>query len=337
MNVAILKSIGTNYKLEYTSLQKPVEKKGHAVVQVLYCGVNHLDFLIATGRRPGPKRLPHILGSEIVGKIISTDTNSGFKMGDHVAVYPWIYCNECTLCREGHPQICENGGTIGRTTQGGYSEYVSVPVRNLIKISKKLSPDAVCSITLTGTTAYHLIQRARIPDNSLVLLTGATGGVGTLVIQLLKQKKCKIVVTTSSKSKVTKLKNLSVDDVLMLNQFPINVKKKYPAGIPYIIDTVGGKVWSGCVELLSKHGNMAFCSTTLEDMGTLHIGSAFAREINLCGSYGGTIPDLKAVIKLLEKGSLQPQIDSIIPFKNAHEALLKLARKKVFGKILLKI
>jgi D-arabinose 1-dehydrogenase-like Zn-dependent alcohol dehydrogenase len=337
MQALFLKSIGENYNLEYIFTDKPSLGKDHALIRVAYCGMNHLDFLIATGRRTGSKKLPHILGSEIVGEIRSIGKNKdGFKKRDKVCIYPWTYCGSCPSCKQGNIQICDKGGTIGRTTRGGYAEYVSIPIHNLVKIPDELSLKNVCSITLSGTTAYHLIRRADIPDKSLVLVTGATGGVGVLLLQMLKQKKCTVVVITSSKVKINKLKKLGVHDILMLHDFPDNIKKKYPARFSYIVDIMGGKVWSGCIEMLAKNGRISFCSTSLEDMGTVHVGSAFSREIKIIGSYGGTMDDLKATIELLKKGSLQPVIDSTVPLKNAQLALAKLQNREIFGKILLK-
>ncbi|MCR4263127.1 MAG: alcohol dehydrogenase catalytic domain-containing protein [Candidatus Roizmanbacteria bacterium] len=336
MHAVILTETKGKNNLKYTSIPTPVAAKEHALIRVKYCGINHLDLLIAIGKRPGPAQFPHILGSEIVGTIISIEKNSaGFRTGDTVSVYPWTYCGSCPSCRAGNVQLCDSGGTVGRTTWGGYAEYVSVPIKNLVKIPEQIPLKLIAAITLTGTTAHHLIQRANIADRSTVLVTGATGGVGTLVIQLLRQKQCNIVAVTSSKNKVNKLKKLGVHTVFDLKKFSDNVKTNYPAGIPLIIDMMGGSVWSALVELLAKGGTMSFCSTTLDEPGIVHVGSAFSREINVCGSYGGTMKDLGKSIKSLKKGVIKPQIDSIISLPEVPAALSKIKNREVFGKILI--
>lgn len=338
MKAVLLTKIGIAENLIYKSIDTPHPAKNEALIKVKYCGLNHLDLLIKQGRRPGPKNFPHILGSEIVGTVESINTkNTAVKKGDAVAVYPWTFCGKCKQCLSGNENICDNGGTLGRTNWGGYAQYIVVPIRNLIKIPKNLPLDDVCAVTLTGTTACHLIDKAKIREKSLVLVTGATGGVGTVVIQLLKDKHCKIICSTSHNSKKDLLKKLGADSVVKTEKLVREIKKNYPAGVDYVIDIMGGNVWSNAIEVLAKNGTMVFCATTMDNMGKINIGSAFFRQINILGSYGGAIEDLEKIMKLLEINKLKPLIDSVYPLKNASVALEKLSNQKVFGKILLQI
>ncbi len=312
----------------YQSIDRPVPAANEALIKVKFCGLNHLDLLIQQGKRPGPKIFPHILGSEIVGTT---------AQGDNVIVYPWTFCGKCFQCKSGNENVCDNGGTIGRTKWGGYAEYTVVPAKNLIKIPKGLSLDQVCAATLAGTTAHHLIDRAKVKNNSSVLVAGSTGGVGTFVIQLLKNRDCKIICSTSHSSKKNLLKKLGVDHVVSTKRLAGEVRRIYPGGVNYVVDMIGGHIWSEGVRLLAKNGTMVYCATTIDETGTVDIGSAFSRQINILGSYGGRIKDLKNVLKLLKNKILQPCIDSIYPLRKAQEALKKLDKQKAFGKILLEI
>lgn len=336
MKAVLLTQLGRKENLVFKDIQTPYPSKKEVVIKVKYCGVNHLDLLIQQGKRPGPKIFPHILGSEMVGTIEAMNQkDSGFTIGDSVTIYPWLYCGRCTQCVAGHENICDNGGTIGRTSWGGYAQYAVVPIQNVMKIPKALSLKNVCASTLAATTAYHLIDRAKVKEGSFVLVTGATGGVGTAVIQLLKSKKCKIFGTTSHPNKRKQLMQLGVDHVVSTNNFISQVKYVRPFGIEYVIDLMGGNVWSQAVEALAKNGTLVFCATTLDGAGSVPIGSAFSKQVNILGSYGGTIKDLTRVMKLLEMGKLKPHIDSIYPLHNAPAALDKLMSQNAFGKILL--
>lgn len=336
MQAVILTNQGKGAKLVYSEVKAPVTKSNEALVKVLFCGINHLDILIMQGKRPGPAQYPHILGSEIVGVIETLGSkNNQFKAGDTVAVYPWTFCGKCNPCKTGHEQICDNGGTFGRTRWGGYAQYVVTPVENLVRLPKTMRLDHACAITLAGTTAVHLVQRAQITNGATVLVTGATGGLGTLVIQLLKSKKCTVICTTSHPAKKSSLEKLEIDYIVSSNKLISKIKNLYPDGVEYAIDIMGGNIWSQVVQILAKNGTMVFCATTLEGDGIINIGSAFSRQISIIGSYGGTVKDLKAVLKLLEKKTLRPQIDSIYSVEDASEALKKLQNQHVFGKILL--
>ena len=336
MNAVILSGIGAIDKLVYTSIPTPQPKADEASVKVEYCGINHLDLLIRQGKRPGIPAFPHILGSEIVGTIEKLHSNNDqFSTGGRVAIYPWTFCGKCTPCKSGNEQICDTGGTFGRTRWGGYTQYVTAPIKNLIKIPNMLPLDDVCAITLAGTTAHHLITRANITEKSTVLVTGATGGVGTIVIQLLKNKKCTVVCTTSSKKKINTLKKLGVDYVVSTETIGSDVKKIFPDGVDFAIDMMGGIVWSQALTTLSKNGTMVFCATTLDDPGIVNIGNAFSRQLNILGSYGGSRKDLKAALHLLKSGIIKPVIHSIYSLKDAPVAQQLLEKQKIFGKVLL--
>lgn len=338
VNAVVLTGIGGLDNLQYTSITTPSVKFDNALIKVAYCGINHLDLHIRRGTRKGPDKFPHILGSEIVGEIaVVFNSEKKFKVGDFVSVYPWTFCGKCKQCKQGCENICDYGGTIGRTQWGGYAEYAIVPLRNLIKIADKKLLSSACAVTLAGTTAYHLIERGKIRDKSTVLVTGATGGVGTIGIQLLKNKKCKVLSATSHKEKIPFLKKLGADEVFLNKKLITDVKTKYPTGVDYVVDIMGGEVWTVAVQLLAKNGTIVFCSTTLDVPGTINITQSFARQVNILGSCGGTIADLQAVIKLLGKGKIRPVIDSIYPLEKAGEAQQKLENQKAFGKILLKI
>lgn len=335
MKAIILSQLGSINNLKYGNVPRPIPKKGKALIKVYFCGLNHLDLLTVTGKRIGPKKFPHILGSEVVGKIAKINESGKFKIGEQVAVYPWIFCGKCQQCQKGRENICDLGGTIGRTTWGGYAQYVSVPVKNLVKIPVGVKISDVCALTLAGITAYHLIQRAKVKRKSKVLITGATGGVGTVALQLLKNLNCSVICTTSHEEKSKKLKHLGADHVVFTKNIILEVKKLYPDGLEYVIDIIGGQVWSMAVEILAKNGTMVFCSTTLEEAGRVNIASAFFRQVNIFGSYGGTKKDLVAIMNLLRKGSIKPVIDSVYPLDKAQTALKRMENQKLFGKILL--
>lgn len=84
-----------------------------------------------------------------------------------------------------------------------------------------------------------------------------------------------------------------------------------------------------------KNGTMVFCATSKQEKGQVNIGSAFSRELNILGSSGGTMDDLKAVLNLLGSRALKPVIDSIYPLKEAAAAHQKMEKQQIFGKILL--
>lgn len=236
-------------------------------------------------------------GNILQHQILDTPTPKKGEALIKVVVYPWTFCGKCSQCKTGNENICDKA----------------------------------------GTTAYHLISRARVKNKSVVLVTGATGGVGTAVIQLLKRKKCKVICTTSCRDKIPKLKQLGADFVVSTDKLRKQVKNLYPEGVNYVMDIMGGSVWSQALEVLAKNGTIVFCATTFDGLGIINIGNTFAKQLNILGSYGGRKKDLKSIINLFKKGAVKPVIDSVFSFNRVELGFKKLAAKKAFGKIILKL
>ena len=323
--------------LKYGELPTPPVASETAKINVLYCGVNHLDVLIRQGKRPGIPKFPHVLGSEVVGMIeeIQSKTKK-FEIGDTVAVYPWTFCGICKQCKSSNEQICDTGGTFGRTSWGGYAQYLITPIHNLIKLPQTLPLDGACALILAGTTAQHLVERAGVRKNQTVLVTGATGGVGTIVMQLVRNIGATIIAATAHLEKSQRLKQLGAKYVVSVDSMVKDIDVIAPRGVSVVIDIVGGTIWSTALTTLAKGGRMVFCSTSREEAGQVPIGMAFSRQWNILGSYGGNRKHLKAILAKCRKGVVTPVIDATFPLSDAPRAHEKIDSQNIFGKILLR-
>lgn len=212
---------------------------------------------------------------------------------------------------------------------------MAVPAKNIVKLPKGIDPIEAASILLAGTTAYHLIKRAGVKPKSTVLVTGATGGVGTVVLQLLKNFKCRIICATSHPEKKVKLQSMGIENVVSTKSLVEDVHSLFPQGIEYAIDIVGGTIWSKALEALAKKGTLVFCSTSRDEPGIVPIAKAFNRELTILGSYGGTIKDMESILTLVSQKVIVPIVDSVFPLSEAQKAHERIENQAVFGKILL--
>ena len=105
--------------LQYCEFPDPVAGKGQVIVDVEYCGVNHLDIWTRVGISGKKIKLPHICGCDIVGTV----------KGQRVMVYPGFSCGKCKYCKSGHENLCSEFAIIGGLSDwnGGYAEKVAVP------------------------------------------------------------------------------------------------------------------------------------------------------------------------------------------------------------------
>ena len=111
--------------LQYGDFPDPVAGK-NVVIDIEYCGVNHLDIWTRIGISGKKIRLPHICGCDIVGTV----------RGKRVMVYPGVSCGKCVHCKSEHETLCKDFAIIGGTSDwnGGYAEKVAVPAKNVVRL-----------------------------------------------------------------------------------------------------------------------------------------------------------------------------------------------------------
>jgi len=176
----VLKGIG---KLYYEDWPVPDLKPGWALVRVLAAGICSSD--IPRIFEKGTYHFPTIPGHEFCGQVETVvDKSDADWVGKRVGVFPLIPCKKCSSCQCGEYETCEHYDYLGSRRDGGFAEYVAVPVWNLIEL-----PDAVNDIQGAllepAAVALHAVKRADIPEGGSVCVVG-TGAIGLLAGQWAK-------------------------------------------------------------------------------------------------------------------------------------------------------
>jgi len=167
MEAMVLQEFGEALILKH--MPEPQIGSHEVLVEVKACGVCATDLKIAKGKMPSfvLPNLPHILGHEIAGKVIKRGAYvNNVREGDRVAVYFYISCGNCNLCRTGHESLCDNlRGMIGFQLWGDYAQYVKskVPSQNLIKIPLGVSYEEAAIISDAVATPVEAIQNKANP------------------------------------------------------------------------------------------------------------------------------------------------------------------------------
>lgn len=126
-----------------------------------------------------------------------------------------LSCGTCDACTSGEESECVNFAMLGEHLWGGAAEIAVVPANNVIKIPEHVSFTAVASSALTGLTAFRMITtKARLKSKDLVLIIGASGGVGNMLLKLCKYYGNSVISLTSNEEKKEKLKTMGVDHVI---------------------------------------------------------------------------------------------------------------------------
>jgi len=267
--------------------------EGDVLIEVSYSSVNYKDALSASGNRGVTKEYPHTPGIDAAGVVLES-SDSGFAKGDEVVVF---------------------GYDLGMNTSGGYGQHIRVPAAWVLKKPAGISAAEAMAWGTAGFTAALSVQkleRAGIsPDKGPVLVTGATGGVGSVAVSLLSKLGYSVVALSGKADKNDWLESLGAkrivtrDDVLALKGKAM-AKPVYQAAV----DTVGGDMVSAILPQLMPEGAVTTCGMIAGVKVEASVFPFILRGVSLLGVDSVEIPraDKQAV---LDKAANGWKLDSL--------------------------
>jgi NADPH:quinone reductase-like Zn-dependent oxidoreductase len=324
----------------------PVADKNKVVIDIEYCGINHLDIWTRQGIAGKKIRLPHICGCDIVGTTTTTTSK-----GQKVMIYPGVSCGKCQYCssKRGKNNItqenlCSQFAIIGGMSDynGGYAERIAVPEKNVIRLPRGLKSEAAATLAVSYLTAWNMLQTngvSRRGGKKTILVYGASSGVGMATIQLAKALGATVITTVSGNSKYDFAKKLGADYIIDRTRQDIaeKVKKIVPGGVDVVIDHVGAATWPTSIAVLRQGGRMAVCGMTSGNEATVPVRAFYTKQIVIIGYLLGTKAQLHELINFVIGKKIQPVIDSVFRLQDAKEAQKKMEAGLHAGKILLKL
>ena len=330
LKAVVIRRHGGPDVLSYEEVSNPTPKKGHVIVKVDYCAVNHLDIWVRNGL-PGRKvSFPHILGCDICGTLV--DDSGGFKKNEKIVVYPAV---ESGVQRVSYSII----GAFGKY-QGGYAEFIQVPQQNIIRKPSWLSDEEACALNVSYLIAWNMLDRSNCKKNDIMLIWGANSGVGSAAILLAKAKGIQVITVASDLKKLNRAKKLGSDHVINRCKSDISsevLKYTKNEGVDAVIDHVGAKTWPVSLNVLKVGGKMLACGTTTGSEATINIREFYSKEAQIIGAYLGSKSQLVSLHKFMKLKSMKPIIDSVFELKDARLAHERMEQSNQFGKIILKI
>nr|WP_288837363.1 YhdH/YhfP family quinone oxidoreductase [uncultured Flavobacterium sp.] len=241
--------------------------KNEVLIKVEYSSVNYKDALSASGNKGVTKKFPHIPGIDAAGKVISSTSDSIAK-GDNVIV---------------------TGYDLGMNTWGGFGEYVSVPSNWVIKLPEGLSLfEAMCLGTAgltAGLSVYNLINSGIARESGKIVVSGATGGVGSLSIAILSKLGYEVVAISGKEEDGFITQVLGAGAIISRNGFIDTYDKKAISKADFSggIDTVGGSILSGILKSLKYNGAVTTCGNVASAEISTSIFPFILRGVKLIG------------------------------------------------------
>lgn len=322
--------------LTYEDVPDPQPRGDQVLVRVRACALNHLDVWVRQGL-PGVK-LPHILGSDIAGDVVEPgEYVTGFKPGQRVLLAPMHYCRQCAKCVAGVQNQCRDFTVLGNAVDGGNCELIAAPAANVIPIPDALDFNQAASVPLVFVTAWHmLVGLANIKPGQTVLVLGASSGVGIAAIQIARMFHCRVITTAGDETKLEKGRALGAD--FGINHYKQQISEEVrkitnKEGADIVVEHVGAATWDESVRSLKPGGTLVTCGATTGPNVSIDLRFLFSRQLNLLGSYMGTMGDLREVLSHVFAGRLKPVVDRVFPLKDLRAAHEYLEKSQMFGKI----
>ena len=323
MKALVIERQGGVEHLAWRDWPDPEPRAGDVVLRVRAVGLNHLDIFVRRGMPGFPVKTPFISGGDIVGEIAALGAGvSGWTRGERVAV---------------HPMTPE--GMIGEAIQGGMAELARVPASHLVRVPDALDDIAAAAVPINYGTAHRMLfTRGALQAEELMLVLGASGGVGIACVQYGKLARARVIAAAGSAEKCARLRELGAEHVIDYSRddfsreaWRISGKR----GVDMVINFTGGESWNPSLKSLRKGGRLVTCGATAGFDARTDIRYVWVRELRILGSDGYTLEDIATSIRLAAEGKLKPVVDRVLPIQEAAQGHRLLESRAVFGKIVL--
>lgn len=246
-------------------LEVPALSEGKVLIKVEYSSLNYKDALAASGAKGVVRSYPFVPGVDVAGEVFES-SSSNFSKGDRVIA---------------------TGYKMGMAEFGGFGEVVHIPEEWVIKSPNNLSNYDAMSYGTAGITAAECVKKITdkdISNNLPVLVSGSTGGVGSVTVSLLSKLGYEAHAITGKPNEVEILKSIGASEIISRNDFIAEPAKALDKGIySSAVDTVGGEMLAKIISMISNHGVVSCCGNVGGAMFTSSVFPFILRGVQLSG------------------------------------------------------
>jgi len=304
-------------------LPDPVARAGEVLVAVEAAGLNRADLMQLAGRYPPPPGESDVPGLECSGQIAAVgDGVDRWRVGARV---------------------------MALLAGGGQATRVAVPAGQLLPLPENLSFVEGAALPEAGLTAWtNLVAEGGLVTGEVVLITGASGGVGSFAVQLARELGARVIGAARDQARLERLRELGIDELIADDdELPARVREATGGrGVDLVFDLVGGTRLPAHLAALKKGGRLVLLGMLAGRTAQLDLEALLRRRLRLIGSVlRARSRDEKArlvagfgafAVSRLRAGRLRPVIDRVLPLEQAPLAYAALADGGAFGKIVLK-
>jgi 2-desacetyl-2-hydroxyethyl bacteriochlorophyllide A dehydrogenase len=297
------------YEFEERDVEIPILKKGELLVQIKNIGICGTDIHAFHGNQPY-FTYPRVLGHELSGIIVDAKIENKSLLGKPVSVLPYLSCGKCNSCLKGKTNCCANLHVMGVHVDGGFREYVSVPVDNIM-VGREETDLEHLSMVEPLSISYHGIMRADILENNWVIIFGA-GPIGIGALMFAKSKTNNIILIDINKNRITYCKSiLGIEHSFNGNDETLFEEIKELTNGHFadiVIDATGNKKSiQQQLRFLGHGGKWILIGLQREDLHINH-PEFHKREATLMSSRNATKHDFKQVMDKIDNKEIDPAL-----------------------------
>jgi len=270
---------------------------------------------------------PRIQGADVCGTIVQVGERiDESRVGERVLIEPCI--------REANGETLITPWYFGSECDGGFAEYTVVASRHAYKIESKFDSFELASFPCSYSTAENMLTRSRVSDNDRVLITGASGGVGSAAIQLAKARGAHVIAITRA-SKAADLIDIGADETALREDDLVALLGE--SSVDVVIDLVAGTQWPQLLNVLRPGGRYAVSGAIGGPLVELDVRTLYLKDISL---FGCTVLEPEVfgnLVRRIENGQIRPLVAELYPLKVINDAQEAFQSKNHIGKIVLTV
>lgn len=328
--------------LELLDLPEPDLPPGHAMIEVLTCGVCFSDVKTSRGLMPYSEDLPlpHVPGHEIFGRVLETNPAGLIEPGTLGTVFHYWPCGRCAACRRGDETLCSRlVGWAGFTHHGGFRERMAVPVDRLVAIPASIDPVHAAPMSCALGTAYRsVVVRGGVRAGETVAIVGL-GGVGIHAAQVARAAGARVVGFDVDGGTLAAARGLGLDAWAADDDAASSVIEETGGeGVDVAVDTVGHTDSLALADRVVRPGGRIVCVGYLPTTAlVVQTPRVVLGELEIRGSRYAHRDDLEHAIALVAAGHLQSVVGLVRPLEEVNEVFAALDRGEVIGRAVLDV
>lgn len=337
--------------LEYKPVDIPVPGSGEVLVKVLAAGVNNTEIntrlgwysssvttdtsAAAESQESGKEHkadggwnaatpFPLIQGTDCCGRV----SQLGADVGEHLLGKRVLI----RACMRPNGYGSADNIWMASDFDGAFAEYVKVPAREVFEIDSTWTDVELATIPCAYGTSENMLHRADVVAGNVVLVTGASGGVGSATVQLAKRRGARVVAITG-KSKMNQLRHLGAD--LVIPRDANLVEQLGEGSIDVAVDNVAGPDFPTILKVLKRGGRYVSSGAIAGPIVELDMRDMYLKDIRLIGCTGWDEPVFPNLISYIERDEIHPLVAKVFPLKDIATAQQQFMEKKHFGNFVL--